>query len=49
MGMGECARFIADNGIKLDRIFSHRWKLDQADEAYKVLTPSPQARGLCEF
>jgi hypothetical protein len=36
-GMGECARFVADNGIKLDRIFTHRWKLDQANEGLQGL------------
>src|ERR671923_2343552 len=36
MGMLECARFIADNKIDLERIFSHKWRLEQADEAYKV-------------
>src|SRR6185369_11065717 len=33
MGMGECARFIADHRIPLQTIFTHRWKLDQVQEA----------------
>ena len=48
-GMGECARFIADNGIKLDRIFTHRWKLDQANEAYKVFDAQSAGKGVIEF
>jgi threonine dehydrogenase-like Zn-dependent dehydrogenase len=36
MGMLECARFIADRKIPLERIFTHRWKLEQADEAYRL-------------
>ena len=31
MGQAECARFIVDNEIDLDALFSHRWKLEQAD------------------
>jgi len=49
MGMGDCARFVADNGIKLDRIFTHRWKLDQANEAYKVFDAQSSGKGVIEF
>ena len=49
MGMGECARFVADSGIKLDRIFTHRWKLDQVDEAYKVFDAQSSGKGVIEF
>ena len=48
-GMGECARFIADNRIPLERIFSHRWKLDQADEAYRVFDQQSSGKGVIEF
>src|SRR6184192_261589 len=36
MGMHECAEFIAKRKIPLERIFSHRRRLEQADEAYRV-------------
>jgi len=49
MGMAECARFIADSGIKLERIFTHRWKLDQAAEAYKVFDTQSSGKGVIEF
>jgi L-iditol 2-dehydrogenase len=49
MGMGECARFIADNGIKLERIFTHRWKLEQADEAYRVFDQQSSGKGVILF
>jgi threonine dehydrogenase-like Zn-dependent dehydrogenase len=49
MGMAECARFVADSGIKLDRIFTHRWTLDQADEAYKVFDRQSSGKGVIEF
>jgi threonine dehydrogenase-like Zn-dependent dehydrogenase len=49
MGMAECARFIADNGIRLDEIFTHRWKLDQADEAYRLFDRQSSGKGVIEF
>ena len=49
MGMGECARFVADSGIKLDRIFTHRWKLDQAQEAYQLFDAQSSGKGVIEF
>lgn len=49
MGMGECARFIADNHIPLETIFTHRWKLDQVDEAYKVFDAQSSGKGVIEF
>jgi threonine dehydrogenase-like Zn-dependent dehydrogenase len=49
MGMGECARFIADNGIVLERIFTHRWKLDQADQAYRKFDEQSSGKGVIEF
>jgi len=48
-GMGECARFVADTGIDLERIFTHRWKLDQAAEAYKVFDAQSSGKGVFEF
>jgi threonine dehydrogenase-like Zn-dependent dehydrogenase len=49
MGMGECARFVADNKIALERIFTHRWQLDQADEAYRVFDQQSAGKGVIEF
>jgi hypothetical protein len=33
--MKNCAYFIADHGVEVDRLFTDHWKLDQADEAYR--------------
>ena len=41
---GECARFVADRGIDVERLFTQRWTLDQAAEAYRCSTPRPPAR-----
>jgi threonine dehydrogenase-like Zn-dependent dehydrogenase len=49
MGQAECARFIVDNGIALERIFSHRWKLDQAGEAYRVFDTQSTGKGVITF
>jgi threonine dehydrogenase-like Zn-dependent dehydrogenase len=46
MGMLECARFIADNKIDLEKIFSHRWKLEQADEAYRSFDTQTTGKGV---
>ena len=46
MGQAECARYIADNGIRLERIFSHRWKLEQADEAYRSFDTQTTGKGV---
>jgi threonine dehydrogenase-like Zn-dependent dehydrogenase len=46
MGMAECARFIDDSGIDLERIFSHRWKLEQAGEAYRLFDQQSSGKGV---
>lgn len=35
-GQAACAEFIADNEIDVDKLFTHRWRLDQAEEAYRL-------------
>ena len=32
----ECAEFVADRSVDVERLFTHRWKLEQAEEAYKL-------------
>jgi threonine dehydrogenase-like Zn-dependent dehydrogenase len=34
VGQAECAQFIAERNIDVDRIYTDRWSLDQAAEAY---------------
>src|SRR6185369_6718483 len=36
VGQADCARYIADRGVNVDRLFTHRWTLEQAEEAYKL-------------
>jgi len=49
MGQAECARFVADNAIDLEKIFSHRWKLEQAGEAYSVFDTQSTGKGVILF
>jgi (R,R)-butanediol dehydrogenase/meso-butanediol dehydrogenase/diacetyl reductase len=37
VGQADCAKFVADHGVDLDRHYAHRWTLDQAEEAYREL------------
>jgi threonine dehydrogenase-like Zn-dependent dehydrogenase len=46
MGMQECAEFIANRKIPLERIFSHRWRLEQADEAYRLFDQQASGKGV---
>jgi 2-desacetyl-2-hydroxyethyl bacteriochlorophyllide A dehydrogenase len=46
MGMQECAEFIAKQRIALERIFTHRWRLEQADEAYRSFDTQTTGKGV---
>ena len=46
IGQAECARFIADRGIDVDRLFTHRWRLEQADEAYRLFDSQTSGKGV---
>ena len=46
VGQGECARYIADRGIAVDKLFTHRWKLDQAKEAYQLFDAQTSGKGV---
>src|SRR6202041_1977609 len=45
-GQEECARFVADRGIDVEALFTHRWALDQADEAYKLFDTQTTGKGV---
>lgn len=46
VGQADCARFISDRNINVDGLFSHRWKLDQADAAYKLFDQQKTGKGV---
>jgi (R,R)-butanediol dehydrogenase/meso-butanediol dehydrogenase/diacetyl reductase len=44
--MQECAEFIARKRIALEQIFSDRWRLEQAGEAYKKFDTQTTGKGV---
>ena len=46
VGQAECARYIADRGIDVDRLFTHRWRLERAEEAYRVFDAQTSGKGV---
>ena len=46
IGQAQCARFIADRGIDVDHLFTHHWRLDQADEAYRLFDSQTTGKGV---
>jgi threonine dehydrogenase-like Zn-dependent dehydrogenase len=44
--MHECALFSVQKNVPVDAIFSDRWRLDQADEAYKLLDKQSSGKGV---
>jgi threonine dehydrogenase-like Zn-dependent dehydrogenase len=43
---GECARFIADRGIDVERLFTQRYALDGAAEAYRLFDTQTTGKGV---
>ena len=46
VGQAECARYIADRGINVDALFTHRWRLEEAEEAYRVFDRQDAGKGV---
>jgi threonine dehydrogenase-like Zn-dependent dehydrogenase len=42
----ECARFIAERGIEVERVFTERYTLDQAAEAYRLFDTQSTGKGV---
>lgn len=49
VGMRECAQFIADHGVEVDRVFSDVWSLDQAGLAYERFDKQAGGKGVFVF
>ena len=47
-GQAECARFCVDRDIDVDALFTHRWSLDQAREAYELFDAQSAGKGVFE-
>ncbi len=49
MGQAECARFIADRKVPLKRLLTHRFKLDEAADAYRLFDSQTTGKGVFVF
>ena len=45
-GQAECAQFVAERGIEVDRLFTHRYTIDQAREAYQLFDTQTTGKGV---
>jgi len=45
-GQAECAEFITDRNIAVDRLFTHRWALEQAEAAYRLFDTQTTGKGV---
>jgi threonine dehydrogenase-like Zn-dependent dehydrogenase len=46
VGQAECAQFVAERKVPVADLFTHRWRLDQADEAYKLFDTQTTGKGV---
>jgi threonine dehydrogenase-like Zn-dependent dehydrogenase len=49
VGQKACADFVVARNLALDRPFTHRWRLDQAEEAYRVFDAQATGKGAFIF
>jgi len=49
VGMKNCAWFIADHGVEVDRLFTDLWNLDQAETAYREFDKQAGGKGVFVF
>jgi threonine dehydrogenase-like Zn-dependent dehydrogenase len=42
----ECATFCVERKIDVDALFTHRWNLDKAEEAYKLFDHQSDGKGV---
>lgn len=41
----DCARYVVERNLDVDSLFSHRWPLEQADEAYRLFDRQSAGKG----
>jgi threonine dehydrogenase-like Zn-dependent dehydrogenase len=46
IGQDACARFLAEHGISLKPLITHRFKLEEADNAYKLFDRQTMGKGM---
>jgi threonine dehydrogenase-like Zn-dependent dehydrogenase len=45
-GQAECAQFVVDRGIEVEKLFTDRYTLDQAEEAYTLFDQQKTGKGV---
>jgi D-arabinose 1-dehydrogenase-like Zn-dependent alcohol dehydrogenase len=45
-GQADCAEFVADHNIAVEKLFTHRWRLDQAEAAYRLFDTQTTGKGV---
>ncbi len=48
-GMKDCAEFIADHGVEVDKVFSDRWDIEDAAKAYQMFDKQTGGKGVFVF
>jgi len=46
IGQAECARFVTERKIDVDRLFTHRWQLGDAERAYRLFDQQTAGKGV---
>jgi len=46
VGQADCARFVTDRKIDVEHLFTHRWQLPQAAEAYRLFDRQTTGKGV---
>jgi D-arabinose 1-dehydrogenase-like Zn-dependent alcohol dehydrogenase len=49
IGQTDCARFAADHGVDVDQVYTDRWSIDQAEEAYLDFDKQLGGKAVFEF
>jgi (R,R)-butanediol dehydrogenase / meso-butanediol dehydrogenase / diacetyl reductase len=49
VGQLECARFVADHGVDVDQVFTDRWTIDAAEQAYIEFDKQAAGKAVIEF
>ncbi|MFI4989198.1 MAG: zinc-binding dehydrogenase, partial [Alphaproteobacteria bacterium] len=46
VGQAECASFVVERKVAVDRLFTHRWRLEEAAEAYRLFDAQRAGKGV---
>jgi D-arabinose 1-dehydrogenase-like Zn-dependent alcohol dehydrogenase len=45
-GQAQCAEFVADHNVAVEKLFTHRWRLDEAEAAYRLFDTQTTGKGV---